>query len=48
MKRIVALLISLSLFFSTIAYAECWYNGVSYPTGTVINGKTCQADGSWR
>jgi len=28
--------------------AACWYAGYSYPTGSVVGGLTCQADGSWR
>jgi len=48
MKKLVFLVISLFLIFAANVYADCYYNGVLYPTGTVIDGKTCQADGSWR
>jgi hypothetical protein len=47
MKKLVFLIISLLFFFSAIVYADCVYNGVSYPEGTMINGLTCQADGNW-
>jgi hypothetical protein len=48
MKKLVIFIMSLILLFATIVYADCEYNGVLYPTGTVIDGKTCQADGTWR
>lgn len=35
------------LFISSVAVADCKYNGNLYPTGTVIGGLTCQADGTW-
>jgi hypothetical protein len=47
MKKFAILVIFILLFFSSIAYADCIYNGVSYPPGTVVNGLTCQEDGSW-
>lgn len=44
--------LTLTLFFvvTTIsaAYAECYYNGQAYPTGTQIGSLVCQADGTWR
>lgn len=43
---ILATLIFFSLLL-TVAEAGCHYNGQVVPTGTTINGKTCQADGSW-
>jgi len=36
------------LTLSSIASADCNYNGSSYPTGTVIGGLVCQEDGTWR
>ena len=48
MKKYLLLLLSISLFLASLAWADCWYNGSLYPTGTVINCKTCQADGSWQ
>jgi hypothetical protein len=30
------------------ASADCVYGDYEYPTGTVIGGKTCQADGTWQ
>lgn len=34
--------------FSTPAFAACYLNGTAYPTGTIVAGLTCQADGTWR
>ena len=34
--------------FSTPVFADCYLNGAPYPTGTIVAGLTCQADGSWR
>jgi hypothetical protein len=48
MKRVILLILSILLIAVAVGEAECLYNGQSYPTGTTINGKTCQADGSWR
>ena len=47
MKKFILFILFFLLLFSKIVYADCIYNGVSYPPGTVINGLTCQADGSW-
>lgn len=44
MKIIV---ITILMFAPILAEADCFYGGQSYPTGTVINGYTCQADGRW-
>ncbi len=30
------------------AYADCVYSGISYPTGTIIGGLECHADGKWK
>lgn len=30
------------------SWADCIYQGQSYPTGTKVGSLTCQADGSWR
>jgi len=30
------------------ASADCMYNGTLYPAGVIINGLTCQTDGSWK
>jgi hypothetical protein len=48
MKKIMFIVIALSLAYMNIAYADCWYQGRSYPTGTIIDGRICQADGTWR
>ena len=45
-----------SLFFVSViflsslgsAYADCTYAGKIYPTGTIVNGYVCQADGTWK
>jgi hypothetical protein len=44
MKTLIAIVM---LFISVNVMANCVYNGVSYPTGTVINGYVCQANGTW-
>jgi hypothetical protein len=33
---------------SSTAYGNCVYNGVSYPTGTVLGPLVCAPDGTWR
>lgn len=30
------------------AYADCVYNGRTYPTGTRLGPYVCQADGTWK
>ena len=35
------------VFIAISSSADCIYNGFTYPTGTIINGLTCQADGTW-
>jgi len=42
----IAVIICLS-FASVTVSADCLYNGYLYPTGAVIGGLTCQADGTW-
>lgn len=46
MKKLPRLLLLLTLF-SQIALADCYKDGKAYPTGTVIDGFICTADGSW-
>ena len=46
-KSVIVVLFGLGLF-SLPAYADCIYKGKYYPTGTVIGGKTCQKDGTWK
>ena len=44
-------LFAIILFFSTIsgiAWADCSYEGSSYPTGTVIGPLVCSPDGTWQ
>jgi hypothetical protein len=43
------LALTLFLIVGTIsaAYADCIYNGQSYPTGTILGPYVCSADGTW-
>ena len=36
------------VMIGNVAYADCQLNGRSYGTGSVVGGKTCQPDGSWK
>ncbi len=49
MKRLHVISFIVILFVGTIstAYADCYKDGRAYPTGTVINGYRCTADGKW-
>jgi hypothetical protein len=31
----------------SVAHADCYYDGTSYPAGTRIGPLVCQADGTW-
>ena len=42
------LVFTIAMLLAGQAHAGCYYNGYTYPTGTIINGLTCQSDGSWR
>ena len=33
---------------TSVAYAQCLYNGQWVPTGTKAGGYTCQANGDWK
>jgi hypothetical protein len=46
--KIVVLTAFLAFAAAPAAWADCVYQGKSYPTGTKIGGLTCQADGTWR
>ena len=46
MRNLIVILVLMVI--STTAQAGCYLDGVLYPTGTVVSGLTCQADGSWR
>jgi len=48
MKRAMTALMICALFASTMAWADCVYNGQRYATGSKVGGRTCQTDGSWR
>jgi hypothetical protein len=49
MKGVQVILVILTLFAGTIsaAYADCRKDGKTHPTGTVIDGFVCTADGKW-
>lgn len=49
MKSLQVLLLIIILFAGTIsvAYATCNKDGKAYPTGTVIGGFVCTANGTW-
>lgn len=40
---LVLLLVTMSV---SAVYADCWYNGRTYPEGTVIGPYVC-SDGKW-
>jgi hypothetical protein len=46
MKK-TSIFIIVFLMFSTIAIAECTYNGKTYPEGTVIGPYVCSG-GQWK
>jgi len=41
-------LFTILMIVSIFANADCWYNGTAYPTGKIVGGLTCQADGTWK
>jgi len=47
-KTCITLLVLIICGSALSAWADCVYQGRSYPTGTRIGDLTCQADGSWR
>ena len=49
MKRLQFILFIMILFAGTISavYADCYKDGKAYPTGTVIDGFICTAEGKW-
>ena len=47
-SMIVILTALVTLAMAPAAWADCVYQGKTYPTGTKIGGLTCQADGTWR
>ncbi len=50
MRKILLILVVMSASFlaSSVVSAGCMYGEYEYPTGTVIGGLTCQADGNWK
>jgi hypothetical protein len=49
MKLLCVVFIGLTLVLGTFsaAYADCHKDGRAYPTGTVIDGFRCGANGRW-
>jgi len=45
---LVIMLFLITCGSSVSVWADCVYQGRSYPTGTKIGSLTCQADGTWR
>jgi hypothetical protein len=48
MKHAMTVLLICVFFASSVAWADCVYNGQRYATGSKVGGRTCQANGSWR
>ncbi len=46
MKRLI--IVVLLILISSFAKADCYHNGVAYPTGSVVEGYVCTADGTWQ
>ena len=46
MQKIFVFVVALA--FSLGANAVCYRDGRPYPTGAVVDGYVCQADGTWR
>jgi len=46
-KFIFFSLLFTTMFAASSAWADCAYNGKTYPVGTVIDGKICTPQG-WR
>jgi hypothetical protein len=45
---LVTLLVLIGCGGAVGAMADCVYDGQIYKTGTVVDGLTCQDDGTWR
>lgn len=41
------LILTLSIGITPLVLADCYKDGKPYPTGTVIDGFICTADGTW-
>jgi hypothetical protein len=46
MKRKILVLVA-GLLMATMAHAVCYRDGKPYPTGAVVDGYVCLANGSW-
>lgn len=46
MKRNVLVLVA-GLLLATLSHAVCYRDGKPYPTGAVVGGYVCLANGSW-
>ncbi|GFE72133.1 hypothetical protein [Chroococcus sp. FPU101] len=44
----VFLALFLMIVTTSAAYADCIYDGKTYPTGTDLGGLICQPDGTWK
>ncbi len=47
MRKVVYITVVLLMFVTSPVFADCTYNGKSYPTGTTIGGYVCTESGSW-
>jgi hypothetical protein len=43
-----SLVLVAGVLFAGAANAVCYKNGKAYPTGAVVDGYVCQADGTWK
>jgi len=48
-RKLKALIATLTLAaLATPAWADCMFNGRSYPTGSVVGDRVCAANGTWQ
>jgi hypothetical protein len=48
-QKLVSLLAGLALAaVATQVFADCTFNGRSYPTGSVVGDRVCAANGTWQ
>ncbi len=45
---IKVLILVAGLVLASSAQAVCYKDGKAYPTGAVVDGWECQADGTWK
>jgi hypothetical protein len=46
--KTLSLTLIILLILTTNAYADCEFQGQTYPTGTRIGSRVCQPDGTWK